>query len=664
MAFPTGAEIEIYGSPVKQSEARVKVRLDNPVASSNFLDEFSGTDVDTALWSYTRPAGGTIQVTGGELVLKGASTNAYPVVWAIPGKCFPLDTSIGWTLEWTMRFPAINGFGVFFRVVDLTNDAAIVAIKCNTADGLTVEMPDGTAVESLGADTGSHDFTLVYTPATGGNAATYELTRDAVSKKTMNVDDRQAWSIVIGNGSVQTSIGNWTQLNISRVDVNLTSAESQNWPGWTDREQVGSEWWGYLPWVSSLSMGFHERNQVDQCVITMPTEGYITGVGYHKDWFADYLWTNREVEIQVRHSDGDQWTSWKTVFLGLCDEPSVRQGQDGSSISITVRDKLRRLLQMSHLVRGYSDSADSIDGVVMRKTWPEIIVDQCVQSGLSATDYNVISSALKPRSWQIMGESAIDNIGQLADQGVAAVYINRTQANFGRLEVQEFDWGSDTPDFYASPEADIVGIDWAQTMLGLTAQVVVTVQHSEFGEFSDSYPRAPIPPTGAVIHTSASIAQTAGDINSTRKLPFLGWKRANRELNAVTVRMVGQDWLEVGMEASVLDRENLGIHDEYYVVIGADYNWTPDQGFLTTVYLANQHPEKAIMRASLAQAAVMLYPLNEDVAATATLSFSGVLTKKITKAEGGSLSFSGVLTKKIIKAEGGSLSFSGSLTVV
>lgn len=607
MAAPTGIEAEIYASPVKLSETRVKVRLDRLLASANFCDEFGGSVLDTDLWSFIHPPGGSIAVAGGKLSLSATDTNAYPVVWSQPGKTFPLDLTIGWTLEWTMEFPVITGYGVFCRVIDLAHDAAIVAIKCNTADGYTVEMPDGTNIESLGADTGSHSYELIYTPATNTTAASYELKRDSVSKNTMSATGRQAWSVVIGNGSIQTSVGNWTQMAIARVDVNLISVEQQSWPDWSDREQVGSEWWGRLPWVSSLSMGLHERNALDQCVITMPLAGYISGVGYRENWFADFDWTNREVIIEARHGDGRRWTTWKTGFHGLCDEPQVRRGPDGPRLEVTVRDKWRRRLQMSHIVRGYSDAGGGIDGVIMGKTWTEIIEDECDVAGVAAVNRNVLSSALKPRSWQVMGESVLDNIGQLIDHGVAVAYTNRSQANFGRLEVQDYDWGSDTPDFYVSPD-DAVSLDWANTLLGLTAQAVVTVQHSEFGEFSDSYPRAPIPPTGAVIRLSSAIAQYASDINAVRLLPFLAWQRANRELDSVRVDLVGQDWFEVGLETRVLDRQILNVADEYYMVIGADYNWRPEDGWLASVYLANQHPERAIMRAAMGESLVMVYP--------------------------------------------------------
>ncbi|MFH1603486.1 MAG: hypothetical protein ABIH03_06230, partial [Pseudomonadota bacterium] len=250
MAAPTGIEAEIYASPVKLSDTRVKVRLDKAVASTNFVDEFAGSTLDATLWSAIIPTDSEVSVSGGALHLRAYDSNGYPVVWSMPGKTFPLDVSIGWTLEWTLAFPAITGFGVFFRIVDLTNDAAIVAIKCNQADGLTLEMPDGTNRESLGLDTASYNYTLVYTPAAGGTAATYELTRDGISKGTMSATNRQAWSIVIGNGSIQTDIMSWTQMTVGRVDVNLASPESQDWPDWSDREEdADGHWWGRIPWV-------------------------------------------------------------------------------------------------------------------------------------------------------------------------------------------------------------------------------------------------------------------------------------------------------------------------------------------------------------------------------------------------------------------------------
>lgn len=640
MAAPTGTEAEIYASPVKQSEARVKVRLDRPIATSDFVDEFSGSELDDDLWASWCPAGGSITVSGGNLLLRAYDTNGYPVVWAKPGQCFPRDLSIGWTLEWTMSFPEITGYGVFFRVVDLTHDQAIVAIKCNAADGLTVEMPDGTRIEELGQDTSSYSYELIYTPATNIAASQYELKRGGVSKNTMAATGRQAWSIVLGNMSVQTAVGDWTHLSVSRVDVNLVSNETQDWPEWTDREEDGNnQWWGYIPWLSSLSMGFHERNDVDQCVITMPQSGYVTSIGYRENWFSDWLWANREVIVESRQGDGHRWTTWKTVFHGFCDEPRVQQAEDGPRLEVTIRDKNRRRLQMAHLVRGYSDAGGAIEGVIMHKTWPEIVEDQCDIVGLASADYNILSDALKPRTWQVMGESAIDNIRQIAEDAVATVYVNRTQANFGRIEVQDYDYGSDTPDFYTSPDLDAVLVDWSESVIGMTAQVVVTVQHSEFGEFSDSYPRAPIPPNGAIIRMNSAVAQTANDINATRLLPFMAWRRANRELDAITMHVVGQDWYEVNLEAQVLDRRVLDIDDQYYLVVGADYNWRPEVGWLATIHLVNQHPENAIMRASPDVTVAVTYQYMPLL--TAFLTPSGALLTQTTKAPTGGLSFSG-----------------------
>ena len=703
MAAPTGIEAEIYASPIKLSDTRVKVRLDKALATTNFVDEFAGSSLDPTLWSAITPTGSEVSVDGGNLHLQAYDTNGYPVVWSTPGKTFPLDPTIGWTLEWTLAFPVITGFGVFFRVIDLANENAIVAIKCNQADGLTVEMPDGTRRESLGLDTNSYNYTLVYTPATNIAAGSYELTRGGVSKGTMAATDRQAWAIVIGNGSIQTNVGNWTHMDIARIDVNLDSVETQDWPEWTDREEDSdNHWWGRIPWVSNISMGFHERNQVDQCILTIPQAGYIAGVGYRDSWFSNWQWANREVLIESRQGDGKRWTSWKTVFTGLCDEPRVQRGDSGPVLEVTVRDKQRRRLQMAHLVRGYSDAGGPIDGVVMGKSWTDIINDECDVVGLAATDYNVLSSSIKPRSWQVMGESALDNISQLAGDGVAAVYVNRTQANFGRIEVQDYDFGSDTPDFYVSSDADAVTVDWAESVFGMTAQVVVTVQHSEFGEFSDSYPRAPIPPTGAVIRINAAVAQWASDINSSRLLPYLAWRRANRELNAVSVRLMGQDWYEIGLEARVLDQRVLDVADEYYVVIGADYTWWPNQGWLVTLSLANQHPERAIMRAALdstirinyqgapiaegelvlagialtrtqrrlagtlTMAGAITTQLVQGVTATATLTMAGAITTQLVQGvtATATLTMAGAITVQVRYGAAGALAMAGAIAVV
>jgi len=196
----------------------------------------------------------------------------------------------------------------------------------------------------------------------------------------------------------------------------------------------------------------------------------------------------------------------------------------------------------------------------------------------------------------------------------------------------------------------------------MTAQVVVTVQHSEFGEFSDSYPRAPIPPTGAVIRMNSAVAQTASDINSTRLLPFLAWRRANRELDAITVRLMGQDWYEIGLEAQVLDQRVLDVADEHYVVIGADYTWRADQGWLVTLSLANQHPERAIMRAALDSTIRIDYttmgPIDGD------LTLAGVALTQTRRRMAGALTMGGAITVQVRYGAAGALAMAGAIAVV
>lgn len=603
MAAPSGIQAEIYKSQWKTAgKIRVKIRLDRTLADVDFVDEFAaGAVPDPLKWSTWIPTNTSVVVAGGKLTLAStADTNGFPVVQSLPGRTFPQDLSIGWTLEWTMEFPIITGYGVFFRVCDLQNAEAIVAIKCNTADGLGLHMPDGTELENLGADVGSHDYILVYTPPTNTAAGQYELFRDAVSKGVIASTGRQAWYIAIGNGSVQVAKGPWTNIAVSRVDVNLVAPEQQSWPGWTDREVISTETWGRIPNVSSFSLTSHKRNDVDTAVIQIPVAGYITGLGYRNDLFAGFDWINREVRIESQQSDGKRNTSWKEVFRGLCDEPAIANNGGQATLSITIREDVRRRLQMYHAVRGYSDNAAPLDGVKMNLTWTEIIEDLCQIAGLDVAEYNVLADTLKPRSWDVLGQSTLDAIANIADVAGAAVYRNAGQANPGRLEVQEWDWGSDMPEAYFGSDEDIVLLDFAATDMGLAAQVIITVQHSEFGEFSDIYPHAPVPPFGAVVRENAPIAQIAADINLTRLLPYIKWKIMNREIKSLVVSLIGQDYLEHNIEAQILDRRILKIgNGEYWVVDGWDYQWDGNAGWRTNVHLISQHPDKALRQFSL-----------------------------------------------------------------
>ncbi|MEE9401264.1 MAG: hypothetical protein V3V32_04515 [Dehalococcoidia bacterium] len=616
--FKIPAQREIYKNPYKTAGlVRVRIRLDKPVAGIDFVDEFAGGALDPDKWSSWQPPNTSITVAGGRVTLQStAETNGFPVIQSVPGKTFPLDRSIGWTMEFTIDFPTITGFGVQFRVCDLQQPTSIIEIECNEDAGYTVEMPAGNVVESLGLDTSEYNFTLQYIPPTNIANASYELRRGGVLKGTLDATDRQAWYIFAGNGSVQTNLGNWTTLRVNRVDVNLVSAESQDYPIWTDKETLGDgSVWGRLPWVNRVSTGGHKRNAVDQAVITLSQSGFVTGIpgdinglGYRADMFAGFDWLNREVRIEMQQSNGRNSTSWKERFRGLCDEPQLGIQDGRAMLRIVVREATRRRLQMTHTVRGYSDAAGAIDGVIMNRTWTQMIEDMCQVCGLDAGDYLVLYSSLKPRSWQVLGTSLLDEILELADQGVAAVYRCADQVDPGQLRVQEWSWGNKTPDFYLHVDHDIISIDWAESYLGATAQVVETIQHSDFGEFSDIYPHAPVPPFGAVIRHNASIAQLHADINQTRILPYLRWKVANREIRSIAVRVVGQDWLEHDLQCRVIDPRILGLGpDEYWAVDGWNEEWDATQGLRTTIHLVNQDFQQTIMKARLDRTVQVVY---------------------------------------------------------
>src|SRR3972149_3385846 len=286
MSVPTGIEAEIYASSVKTSDIRVKIQLDRVRAETNFVDEFAGATLNPALWNKIQPSNTIVEVTGGKLKLRSTlATNAFPVVWSMPGKTFPQDPSIGWTLEFTIDFPPITGFGVFFQVIDLVNANPIMGIEVNSVD-YSIQMPWQTEIESLGAGhTTSHDYELIYTPPVGAGAGSYELKRDTVSKGTLSASSRPAWAIVIGNGTVQTTEADWTEVNVNSVDVKLATL---------------------------AAAGF---------IFGMSDVGY--GPGYRPDLYAGFEWENRLCIVESRQGDGQRWTMWKEVFRGFCAQPEV-----------------------------------------------------------------------------------------------------------------------------------------------------------------------------------------------------------------------------------------------------------------------------------------------------------------------------------------------------
>ncbi|KKN82085.1 hypothetical protein LCGC14_0313520 [marine sediment metagenome] len=622
MAVPTGVEREIYASPHKFSDVRVRIRLDRAKATQNFVDEFGGGSLDDDLFDSITPPNGVITVAAGKLSLSvGAADNGYPIVWSRAGKTFPFDRSIGYTLEWTMDYTTVGGFGTKFQIIDLQNADAIVTINNDVAEGYSIHMPTLTEIENLGAShTTSHDYEFIYVPATNLANATYELKRDTVSKGTIDATNRHAWVFAIGNGRVQDQEStDWSQINVARVDVNLDSNESEGFPEWSDRDTTieSGETWGFLPWLQGLQISTHERNGVDQAVLDMAAGGHITGIigdsqgpGHRSNMFAGYQWLNREVRIESRQGDGARWTSWKEVFRGLLDEPQIisQSGQD--VLRMTARDKNRRLLQMAHIVQGWSDNGTPITGAEMNKTTKEIMERMMDLGGLVAADYNVGTMLLKPRTWQVLGESAIDALQEIADDSVMAITRNAGSANPGRVEVQDFDFGTGTPTYYLSSD-EIVALDWAETNLGMTAQVVTRVEHSEFAGFAEVDPPVPVPPYGARISRNARVAQTIGEINgtggTTRRIGHLWYRAANRELNSIVVSMLGQDWIEHGIEMRVLDRRVLGIHEEDYITIGWDYLWSAQEGWRCSLHLVNQRPENTIMSGALDKSSTVAY---------------------------------------------------------
>ncbi len=627
MAVPVGIEEEIYRSPGKgPGDLRVWLRLDRPRLDADIVEEFSGSWPGTTMARWI-PALGTVTVAAGELQLSTTDdTNAFPVVEGLPGAWFPRDRSLPWDHKWTMRFPKITGFGVWYRVGDLRNNAAIAEVKNDIASGYSIKLL-GTEVENLGGShTTEHSFILRYTPATASAAAQYELFRDAVSKGTGDATDKQAFYWMAGNNNIpQSSIGDWSDIYISRVETDMTGAfEAQNYPFWTDKATISAAFraisdgpfaaaddgqvWGRLPWLQAFELGWHERNNVDNAVLTFSHEGYISGRGLVASVFAGFPFHNLEVRIQSSQKDSQgRRTSWKELFRGLCDEPSVSQQAGRRLLRLTVRDKHRRRLQMFHGARGYSDASTPLEGVIMNLSSTEIMEDVCDVVGLvDGVDYNILANTvLYARNWNWLGEPALDVVKAIADDMVMRMRRNVGQTNPGRIEIDDYYEGTLTPTWFFNIRDDIVSIDFAETALGMVAQTIVTVSHSDVPTFAYVWPHAPVPSYGAVIRHNARVAQNADDINGVtaggRVLSRLGTLLGNRELGSVVLNLVGQDWPDYDIECQISDPVVLGIgEDEYFQIIGGEYRWTPEAGLLTTVHLANQRPERIIQEASLA----------------------------------------------------------------
>lgn len=267
MPYPTFEEARLYKAPFKMFDIRISIRLDYPLFDGHFRDDFDGTVLDSAKWDKKVPSWGVLTVSGGT-ALCGVAGPAISPAWfsSKPNITFPKDQNTNWTMEARVKFPNIYGNGVFFRVCSLEARDAVLAVKCNLADGLTVEGPDQQTTHwSNGVDYGWHTYKLTFT----ANTKMYEVFVDGVSEGTYSAVGYRADYIVVGNSVArQGLVGDWTEIEVDYVDVTGT-AETMEIPNWAgpmylyDYIGYDNELWAYLPLWERGRIDIHKKNTAD-----------------------------------------------------------------------------------------------------------------------------------------------------------------------------------------------------------------------------------------------------------------------------------------------------------------------------------------------------------------------------------------------------------------
>lgn len=516
-------------------------------------------------------------------------------------------------MEAKVKFPNIYGNGVFFRVCSLEARDAVLAVKCNWADGLTVEGPDQQNIWwSNGHDYGWHVYKLTYTAQT----KMYEVFVDGVSKGTYNAVGYRADYIVVGNSVARQGIpGDWTEVEVDYVDVTGT-VEIFEIPDWAgpmylyDPIGYDNELWAYLPLWERGHIEMHKKNTADALSIDLvnfshgfdpndPDPAYMV--------YTNFNFANRPIKVESRVSDGWNWTAWRLIFLGGCDEKNIELRENGDCVlTVSARDIYRRQLMGMHLIRSYSKDAKDVNGndIIIEGLTVGLSVGQIIDDiskngaglpyaamAVTATPYNI------PQTFNVAGDSAASAIEKLISD-VAMCWWPDVTNNF-QIQVRDWYWGTGTPCYYLSTKEEVGLVQWSENAMDALAILELGIENTEFqnGGFSTNYPHAPVPFYGRVEYESAVVAQDTASLRG-RPIHFLKWKQINREVGSIVVTMQCQDWLAHDMELSVRDDIYLGIKTEHgpWIVDGWSYDWEGTSKFETQAHLVNEYPDRVIKR--------------------------------------------------------------------
>ncbi len=613
MPYPTVEEARIYKSPYKFFQVRCATRLDHPVFTDPFEDNFSGSALNEDLWNKKLPTWGSIVVAGGTVTI-GTLGIAISPAWisSKPNMAFPKTTDTDWTFETRMRFQNLTVFGVFLRICTLEDANGILGISCNSVVGLDVTFPDrGTERWAPGVDTTWNRYKLAYSAASkeytlsidANDDGAYELGPWTISSVGLRAD-----YIAVGNTVARQGTAlNWTEIEIDWIRVTGTS-ESYEFPVWANPSYMydalgyDNEVWTVLPTVLRGRIDIHKRNVADALQIDLLnfSHGYDPA---NPMWrlYTDFSFANRPIKVESRVSDGFNWTPWRTIFIGSCDEKQIELRENGEPVlTVTARDIVRKKLATTHIIRAYATYDTLIEGLHVNMSVQEIIWD-IVQNAaglpysalyVQGTPYN------QPMTFNIAGDSCADAIVRLLDETALCWYPRLEDF---QIQVQDWFYGTDTPGYRMSTAEEVSVVQWSESAVGALANLELAIENTEFeaGGFSTNYPHVPVPFFGRTLYESTITAQSDGDLFNN-PLHFKRWKRANREIGSILITGECQDWVSHDLEIAVLDSKYLGLREDHgpWVIDGWTHDWEGDKRFSTETHLVNQHPDRLI-RSSL-----------------------------------------------------------------
>lgn len=607
-AVPSGSESEIYRGQDLQFQVKAYVRLDFPTFSGNVFDGFDGIELNPDYWHKFSPSWGLLNVAGGEVEFGSSSpgiSESYfvtkPSIW------FPKRTDTDWTLQFRIQATAFNGFGTFIDLCSLQQYRAIMRLAAD-ATGYSGYMPNGTKVLTLDGDTSYNTFKVTYTAASKQYEffIDYENGGGFQSLATMSAVNNRADFLVFGNSGVrQGELADWTTFKVDYVSM-IGTEEGFDVPEWAspqylyDQLQYDNELWSELPSVISGRIDSHKSNEADTLELDLINFTILDKADPTTRLYTHFSFMNRFIKILSRVNDGFEWTPWRQIFLGSCDEKNIEIRDTGETVlTLRARDWVRKRLAETRVIRAYSDYGDVVEGLYMNMNCAQIMQDLAQNvCGLPFTAINVPNTPYNtPRTLNIAGDPASQVFTNLM-QGLGFTWWCNHAT--GQIFVQPLPMGTGVPQYWLSTDGEVETIQWNQSSLEHTAAIEFGISNTEFqnGGFSLAYPVTPIPFFGRVELVDAVVAQSDAALGLA-EIPQRVYMQSIRELGSVRVNTSCQDWLEHNIEIGLIDNSYLGIkpEDGPWLIDGWTHEWEGSTSFRQEILLVNQHPDRVVREA-------------------------------------------------------------------